>query len=455
LSGDWKGSSSDDRVPPNDINAEAAVLSAVLIDPTVLDIALVVLEPGQFYSDANRKIFEAFLDLSANGRPIDILTVRSWLADRDLLERAGGSTYLAQILDSVPAVSNIEEYARIVRSKWRARQMISTCQRVSAEGYGAFDVQDYLDRAESDVCSISEERETRQPEPIGDVIRDRFKSLQARLEAGTENMIRTGLDDLDQVVVGFSGPDLVCIAARPGMGKTAFAINNVVVDTAERGIGVGVFSLEMSREQLTDRAICSAALVDSRKIPRGTLSREEWGKITEQASRISKLPIIVDDEGAIQLSVLRSKARRMASDLRKRGNPLGVIVVDYLQLMGTSSGKESRDEKVGANSRGLKALAKELGVVVIMLAQLNRDVERRGKSAKPQLSDLRESGSIEADCDVIMFIHGPKEQDGTSDILVGKHRQFGTGVCTVAWRPQFTRFDNLEPGQKQDEEEGW
>lgn len=259
-------------------------------------------------------------------------------------------------------------------------------------------------------------------------------------------MIRTGIRTVDEAVIGFQAPDLVCVAARPGRGKTAFAINNIVMDSAQRGIGVGVFSLEMSREQLIDRAICSAALVDSRKIPTNKLENSEWARMTREAARISKLPIIIDDQPAIHLSVLRSKVRRMSTELRREGAPLGMVVVDYLQLMGTTPGKETRDQKVGENSRGLKALAKELEIVVVMLAQLNRDVEKRGKSARPQLSDLRECGSIEADCDVVIFLHSPQEPDGKAEIIAEKHRQFGQSKVDVAWRPVFTRFDELDPG---------
>jgi len=446
--------SSGERIPPNDLNAEAQVLSALLCAhasvaeaqgyDTGLDTARCLLRSEHWYSDANRCVFEAVMALESESKAVDSASVAAWLNDRDILNRAGGESYLRQLVEDTPATVHVDDCARRIRDKWRVRQLISSCQRIAAEGYGIVeDASAFVDGAERAICEISVEREARQPEPIGDVIRERFRSLQERTQRGTAEMVRTGIADLDRVIVGLQAPDLVTVAARPGLGKTAFALNNLAMRTAERGIGVGVFSLEMGREQLVDRAICSGALVDSRKIPAGTLSADEWTRLTAEAARVSKLPIIIDDEGAITLQAIRAKTRRMASELRRKGTPLGLVVVDYLQLMGTPRGRETRDEKVGGNSRGLKALAKDLGLVVVQLAQLNRDVEKRGKNARPQLSYLRESGAIEQDSDVVLFLHHGKE---SAEVIVAKHRHFGTGVARVAWRPVYTRFDGFEPG---------
>jgi replicative DNA helicase len=406
------------RVPPHDLDAEAAVLSAVLLSREALDRVLEILKPEHFYSDANGRIYEASQELSLSGTPIDIVSVASYLRDRERLAQIGGPTYLAQLTDATPAVAHVAAHAQSVYEKWRLRQLIATCQRVSAEGYGDVGVvQEFIDSAEQAVYELARTAAKTTAQPLNVVLRAAFQQITAAAERGDRiTGISTGFEKLDAKTAGLHAGDLTIVAARPGMGKTSFVLNlgvNVAsprtvtvpgpgekgsgVERQEPGFGVVVFSLEMPREQLAVRLVCAEGRVDVGKVRQGYLQPEDWRRLTEAASYLSSLPVWIDDTPAIGLLELRAKVRRIQAEYNREATAtaaerrIGLVVVDYLQLMKGRDGVNSREQEISEISRGLKQLAKELTVPVIALSQLNRAVETRTtKDKRPQLSDLRE-----------------------------------------------------------------
>jgi replicative DNA helicase len=473
---------SEGRVPPNDLDAEAAILSAVFLSRENLDKMMSILSADHFYSDANRRIFEAQLELHMVGRPIDVVTVKSWLADRDLLSRVGGVQYLAHIIDAVPAIANVDDYARTVREKWRLRQLIGACQRVSAEGYSAVEnAQAFIDQAEQEIYAIARTPESTSVQTLKEVIQKTFVQLTESYQRGSRiTGVPTGFTKLDGLLGGLHDGDLLIVAARPGMGKTSLVLNmatNVALpklveiegdeDTAgsvrqESGHGVAVFSLEMPREQLAARMLCSEARVDASKLRTGDLNKEDWTRLTKAAAELAKLPIWIDDCSNLSVLDLRGKVRRIqALASNKEAPPLGLVVVDYLQLMQGNQRVNSREQQISEISRNLKMLAKDLHVPVIALSQLNRAVETRGsKDKRPQLSDLRESGAIEQDADTIIFIYRDDYYDkdnpdvaGLAELVVAKQRNGPTGTVKVRFTKSCTRFDNLA-GEEYDDGPG-
>lgn len=465
------------RVPPNDLDAEAAVLSAVLLDTSAFDQVQEFLQPEHFYADANRRIYEAVVELENAGRPVDIVSVASFLRDRNRLEQIGGTPYLAQLADATPAVAHIAAHAQVVREKWRLRQLIATCQRFAAEGYTAQpDVQKFIDLAEQAIFDIARTPEGTTVEPVRDAVVRAFKILEeAERRGGGVTGIPTGFTRLDRQCSGMHPGDLYIIAARPGMGKTSFVLNvalNVASARAQRpptngddvfeapaevpGYGVLFCSLEMPKEQLAARLLASEAQVDMSNIRSGRMSREDWSKMTEAASRLARLPLWLDDTPALTLLDLRAKIRRLQAELTRgetaqRAQGLGLVCIDYLQLMQGRRDAGSREQEISELSRGLKQLAKEMRLPVIALSQLNRAVETRAtKDKRPQLSDLRESGAIEQDADTIMFIYREEyyfkesEAKGVAEIIVAKQRNGPTGTVLTKFTSEFTRFDNLE-----------
>ncbi|HPB99483.1 MAG TPA: replicative DNA helicase, partial [Polyangiaceae bacterium] len=446
----------------------------------VLDKVQPIVAADHFYSDANRKIFEAFVDLSANGRPIDILTVRSWLDDRGFLQRVGGAKYLAEILDAVPAVSNVDDYAKRIREKWRVRELISACRRVAAEGYGTIeDVQKFIDSAEQTVYDIARTPESTTVMSLRDVIQVTFTRITDSLRRGSRiTGTPTGFTRLDKLTGGLNEGDLTIVAARPGMGKTSLVLNmavNVALPKEvrsedaeggeeyrlEQGAGVAIFSLEMPREQLATRLLCSEGRVDVSKVRQGGLQRDDWSRLTKAAGELSKLPIWIDDTSDLSVLELRAKVRRIQSMQGDRGK-LGLVMIDYLQLMSGNPKASSREQQISEISRNLKKLAKDLSVPVIALSQLNRAVETRGtKDKRPQLSDLRESGAIEQDADTIVFIYrddyyNPEDPSvaGLAELIVAKQRNGPTGRIKVRFTKSCTRFDNLAEEEYGEEEPG-
>ncbi|HEY5961984.1 MAG TPA: replicative DNA helicase [Polyangiaceae bacterium] len=467
------------RVPPNDLDSEAAVLSAVMLSRDAFDLVNELLSPDHFYSEANRRVFEAILDLQRTMRAIDVISVAAWLKDRERLQQIGGTPYLAQLTDATPAVANVETHARIVREKYRLRQLIGTCQRFAAEGYGdCGEVQAFIDRAEQSIFDIARVAESSNIVPLRDAVVEAFKILnEATQRGGGITGIATGFTQLDRMTAGMHAGDLYIVAGRPGMGKTSFVLNlalNVARpravgpldpndpygDNAEErpGYGVAFFSLEMPKEQLAARLLASEARVNMSDIRKGALHPKDWSKLTESAARLGSMPVWLDDTPAIGLLDLRAKIRRLQAEISRSksdGRPhvekMGLVAIDYLQLMHGRQNANSREQEISELSRGLKQLAKELSVPVIALSQLNRAVETRNtKDKRPQLSDLRESGAIEQDADAIIFIYRDdyynedSEDKGIAEIIIAKQRNGPTGTVKTRFTAAYTRFDNLE-----------
>ncbi|MBI4704046.1 MAG: replicative DNA helicase [Deltaproteobacteria bacterium] len=474
------------RVPPHDLDAEAAVLAAVLLDREALDRVLETLQPEHFYSDANRIIYQGCQVLAQEGTPIDAVSVNSWLRDRQLIAQVGGPTYLAQLVDATPAVAHVAAHARSVREKWRLRRLIATCQRFAAEGYGDVGpVQEFIDGAEQAVYDLARTPETSTVLPLKDVLTSAFKQISEASERGDQiTGLPTGFIDLDRKTAGLHKGDLLIVAARPGMGKTSFVLNMAVNVASPRalvapdaqgpaygepealrpGHGVLICSLEMPKEQVATRLVCAEARVDLGKLRSGFVSQEDWAALTNSASTLSTLPIWIDDSPMLGLLELRAKVRRLQADLGRgavgEAPGLGVVMVDYLQLMQGRHDAPSREQEISEISRGLKRMAKELAVPVVALSQLNRGVETRGgKDKRPLLADLRESGAIEQDADTIVFIYRDEyynrdsPEKGIAELIISKQRNGPTGRIRTRFTASCTRFDNLAPGQYQEFEE--
>ncbi len=469
------------RVPPNDLDAEAAVLSAVMLDPTALD-KVTDLKPEFFYSEAHRRIFEACLELRTSGSPVDVLQVGTWLRDRQRLAQVGGTGYLTEILDAAPVVANVGAYARTIHEKYRVRQLILACQRVTAQGYVDYgETQAFIDGAEQAIYNIARTSSRQSTERLLDVVKKAFRRLTDAVERGDRiTGTSTGFDRYDRLTAGLHEGDLTIVAARPGMGKTSFVLNvatNVAAPKGreldgdpnqrweEPGVGAVVFSLEMPREQLANRMVCSEARVDVSKMRTGHLNATDWSKLTQAASFLGSLPIWIDDSPGLTLIELRAKVRRLQSEFDTRDDQgrkikkIGCVIVDYLQLMKGRDGVSSREQEISEISRGLKGLAKELEVPVIALSQLNRAVETRSeKSKRPLISDLRESGAIEQDADNIIFIYrddyynkDESAEPNVAELIIAKQRNGPTGTVKVRFDKQYTRFDNLAEGEYDDE----
>ena len=471
------------RVPPHDLDAEGAVLSSVMVDPLAFDKVSELLRPEHFYSEAHRRIFEACVELSSAGQPVDVVQVATWLRDRERLSQVGGMAYLTEVLNAAPAVANVGAYARTIHEKWRVRQLILTCHRVTAQGYAGYgEAQEFIDSAEQAVYDIARTRETSSVQTLREAMQETFRRITKATERGARiTGIATGFDRYDRITSGLHDGELTIVAARPGMGKTSFVLNlaaNVASpqqlegaqDPNERweepGHGVVFFSLEMPSEQIANRLLCSEARVDVSRVRTGMLTPSDWSKLTQAAAHLANLNIWVDDSAALSVLDVRSKVRRLQAEFDRvdaasgdRKQRIGVIVIDYLQLMRGREYTNSREQEISEISRGLKQLAKELALPVIALSQLNRAVETRGeKSKRPQLSDLRESGAIEQDADNICFIYRDdyynKEtaDQNVAELIVAKQRNGPTDTVRVRFDKQYTRFDNLAEGDYDDAE---
>ncbi len=471
------------RVPPHDLEAEAGVLSAVMLDPSAMD-KITDLKPEFFYSEAHRRIFEACFELRQAGQPVDVLQVQSWLKDRGRLAQVGGAGYLTEILDAAPVLANVGAYGRIIHEKYRIRALILACQRVSAQGYVDYgEPQSFIDGAEQAIYNIARTNAKQSVEKLLDVMKKSFKRLNDAVARGDRiTGVPTGFARYDTLTSGLHEGDLSIIAARPGMGKTSFVLN-VAANVAspknrelegdpnqrweDAGVGVVVFSLEMPREQLANRMVCSEARVDVSKMRTGYLSPQDWSKLTQAASFLGSLPIWIDDSPGLSIIELRAKVRRLQAefDLRdeqgRKTRKIGAVIIDYLQLMKGRDGVQSREQEISEISRGLKGLAKELEVPVIALSQLNRAVETRSeKSKRPLISDLRESGAIEQDADNIVFIYRDdyynredSAEPNIAELIIAKQRNGPTGTAKVRFDKQWTRFDNLAEGEYEDSPE--
>jgi replicative DNA helicase len=435
------------KVPPQNLEAEQSVLGGILLDNLALNTVLELLETDDFYSEAHRKIFSAIIELSNRNEPCDLITLSNILKIQKRIEKVGGTTYLASLVDNVSSAVNIAYYAKIIKEKSILRRLIGTATEILNKSYDAgMDIDSVLDEAEHAIFEISENKIRPTFHPIREIIKDSFKTIE-RLYAKKELVtgVATGFDKIDDITSGLQNSDLIIIAGRPSMGKTAFALNIAQFAALETGVPVAIFSLEMAKEQLATRMLASEARVDSQRLRKGFLGETDWPKLTTAAGRLSEAPIYIDDTPAITVIEMKAKSRRLKAEAG-----LGLVILDYLQLMRGGAFKDSREQEISEISRSLKALAKELSVPVIALSQLNRKVEDR-TSRRPQMADLRESGAIEQDADLIAFIYRDEVYNrsddnpdkGIAEIIIGKQRNGPTGTVKLAFQEKYTRFENL------------
>jgi replicative DNA helicase len=440
------------RLPPQSLEAEVSVLGGVLLENEALNRALEVVNEGDFYREAHRQIFSALLHLYERNEPADLITLSEVLKKRGALEEVGGIEYLKILGNSVPTAANIAYYAKIIKEKSILRKLINRATEIINLGFGdAGDVDESLDRAERLIFEISEDRVRPSFFPIKDIIKASFKTIENLYEKKQLiTGVPTGFTKLDDLTSGLQPSDLIIVAGRPSMGKTALALNITQHAAIEDGIPSAIFSLEMSKEQLALRLLCSEAKVDAHRLRGGFLSETDWPKLTRAAGSLSEAPIFIDDTPGLTVLEMRAKSRRLKAE-----HNLGLVVVDYLQLMRGRANSETREQEISDISRSLKALAKELRLPVIALSQLNRKVEDRG-DRRPQLADLRESGAIEQDADVIIFLYRDevynRSEDnphkGKAEIIVGKQRNGPTDKFELAFLDKYTCFENLSPIQE-------
>lgn len=433
------------KVPPQSLDAEESVLGSILLDAHALDRVIETMSDTDFYRESHRKIFRAMISLSEKNEPIDLVTLTDTLKARGDLQDVGGAIYLAELSEKVPSAANVAHYARIIREKAVLRSLINVSNEIASRCYsGEEDIEQFLDEAERLIFDVSEKRIRPAFFKLGDMIMDTIKTVEKLYER--KEMVTgvpTGFLDLDRMTAGFQPADLVIVAARPSMGKTAFVMNIAQYVALHANTAVGVFSLEMSKEQLVMRMLCSEARVDNAKVRAGYLGERDFPRLAMAAGRLGDAPIFIDDTPAQNVLELRAKARRL-----KREANLGLVIIDYLQLMRGLTSQENRTQELSEISRGLKSLAKELNVPVVALSQLNRQVEQRA-DRRPMMSDIRESGAIEQDADVIAFIYRDEvyktdsQDEGIAEIIIGKQRNGPTGTVRLAFRKEYTRFDNL------------
>lgn len=434
------------RVPPQSIEAEQSVIGSMLLDKEVIPVVTEILKSEDFYRADHKEIFEAVMDLFDAGEPIDLITVAEQLKLRGTLDNIGGLEYLTNIASAVPTTANAKHYAKIVEEKSTLRKLIKASSEIVNMGYEASEELSYIvDKAEKSIFDVLQKRGTQGFAPIKDVLVDAFNKLEELYNnKGHITGIPTRFVDLDFKTSGLHNSDLILIAARPAMGKTAFALNIAQNAAVYSGVPVAIFSLEMSKEQLVSRILCSEAMVDSQKVKTGKLEDEDWKKIARALGPLSEAPIYIDDTPGISISEIRAKCRRL-----KLEKNLGLVVIDYLQLMQGRGKNESRQQEISDISRSLKILAKEINVPVITLSQLSRAAEQRADH-RPILSDLRESGAIEQDADIVMFLYrddyyNPEtEKKNIAEVILAKHRSGSTGTVELTWLGAYTKFANIE-----------
>ncbi|MHB1653229.1 MAG: replicative DNA helicase [Desulfitobacteriaceae bacterium] len=434
------------KVPPHNLEAEQSVLGALMLDPGTASSVFEILQPDDFYRDNHRSIFSAIRDLFEKGDPIDLVAVAEGLSRQNRLSQVGGISTISEIARSVPSSASADYYARLVAEKSLLRQLIKTAGQISERGYEpGEEVQTLLAEAEKMILELSQRRIKDGFSSIRTILLQTFEKIEY-LYANKGNLtgVPTFFTQLDRLTSGWQPSDLVIIAARPSMGKTALVLNMAQNAAVRAKIPVAIFSLEMSKEQLVQRMLCSEAMVDQQRVRTGELLDTDWPKLTRAVGPLSEAAIYIDDSVGISLTELRSKARRL-----KLENELGMIIIDYLQLMTLGRKAESRQQEVSQISRGLKAIARELRVPVVALSQLNRGVEQR-QDKHPIMSDLLESGAIEADADVISFIyrdeyyHPETDKKGIAEIVIAKHRNGPVGTVELGYLKEFTKFVNLD-----------
>ena len=435
-----------EKIPPHNRDAEISVLGSILIDSEVfLDVSEII-GADDFYDEAHKEIFRAIKDLHMDLKPIDMITVTETLSKRHSLEAAGGRAYIASLADSVPTSANAKEYAKIISEKSVLRKLISSSADIAKSCYDEGTATDtILDNAEKKILGIAQEKQSSTFSEVGDVLQRNLEQiLEAQKNGGQIPGLSTGFNDLDRKTNGLSRSDFIIIAARPSMGKTAFALNIAENAALKSGAHVVIFSLEMSKEQLGMRMLATEARVDSGKLRTGNVTVDELEDIQNAISTMSKASIEIDDTPGVGVMEIRNKCRRIAA--RK---PIDLIIIDYLQLISEGRSSESRQQEVSNISRYLKQLAREMNCPVVCLSQLSRAVEQRPGKHIPILSDLRESGAIEQDADIVMFLYRDdaykaqdEAKDNECDIIVAKNRNGETGGIKLTWMPSFTKFAN-------------
>jgi replicative DNA helicase len=436
-----------DRTPPQNIDAEQAILGAIFLEPESLTTASEILIPEDFYRASHQRIFDVMLGLSEKGEPVDLVTVTADLQDRRVLEEVGGVSYLSDLANSVPTAANIEYYCQIVEEKSLLRRLIRVATEIAASGYSSEEeVEAVLNAAEKQILEVAQRKNTGAFISIKDVLVETYDNIELMQNFKSDiTGIPTGFVELDRITAGFQRNDLIIVAARPSVGKTAFALNiaqNVATKTDEN---VAIFSLEMGASQLVMRMLCAEGNIDAQRLRTGKLEPEDWQKLTMAMGSLSNAGIYIDDTPGIRISDIRSKCRRL-----KQERGLGMILIDYLQLIrGNGKNGENRQQEVSEISRSLKGLARELEVPVIALSQLSRGVESR-QDKRPMMSDIRESGSIEQDADIVGFLYRDDYYDKESEnkniieIIIAKQRNGPVGTVELAFVKEYNKFVNLE-----------
>jgi len=436
-----------EKIPPQNLDAEQSVLGAMLIDHEAVAKAIETLRPQDFYRDANAHIYEAIVNLFDRSEAVDLITLSEELRQSGLLDQVGGVSYVAGLANSVPTSANVEYYARIVQEKSLLRSLISASTRIAQMGYaGDEEIESLLDKAEQMIFEVSQRKTNSGFVPLKTILMQTFERIEFLYQSkGGITGVPSGYTNLDKLTSGFQNSDLIIVAARPSMGKTSLCLNIAQHASVRKKLPVALFSLEMSREQLVTRMLCGEAMVDQQKVRTGKLTDEDWQKLTQAAGPLSQAPLFIDDSPGVSVVEMRAKCRRLKSE-----HGLSLVVLDYLQLMQGSRRSENRQQEISDISRSLKALARELQVPVIALSQLSRAVEQR-QEKKPMMSDLRESGSLEQDADLVMFIYRDEyykqdesEKRGIAEIIVAKQRNGPTGSVELGFLKEYTKFVNLE-----------
>lgn len=433
------------KLPPQNLEAERQVIGSMLIDPESIEKCMEHLEDSDFYTKSNQIIFNAIIELYRQGTSADLLTLSDYLKAQNLLDNVGGTSNLASLVDTIASSAHVEAYAKLIREKAILRKLIQVGNRIVEESYkGATNINELLDSVEKEVFQVAERSMSRSAYQIREMVKDAFERIQKKFEQKSAiTGIPTGYDGVDRITSGLQKSDLIILAARPSVGKTALCLNMAANIAMRERVPTVVFSLEMSKEQLVQRLLCMESRVDGSRLRGGFLMDDDWPRLTQAASLLSDAPIFIDDTPGMTTFELRAKCRRLAKNYG-----LGFIIIDYLQLMRVKGKIESREREIAEISRSLKALAKELDVPVLALSQLNRSLEAR-QDKRPVLSDLRESGAIEQDADIITFLyrdevyHPDTEEPGIAELIIAKHRNGATGLVKLAFLHEYTRFENL------------
>lgn len=443
----WSLAEVTERELPHSKEAELSVVGSVLSDPQSVAASAEIVKPEDFYYAANREIYRVAIDLFNENIPVDIVTVSDRLKQKDMLDGVGGIGYLSQAVVGVPTTGNVEYYAKIIREKSVLRRLITAATVISETAYNeSDDIERILDRAEQEIFDVSSEKESNDIVPIQDIFMTAYQDMvENSINKGTITGVPTGFYELNNRTGGLHGGELIIIAGRPGMGKSSFAVNIAENAAIQDHVPVAIFNLEMSKTMIVNRILCSQAMVDSHKVRLGDFDSEDWQQIGSIVDKVAMAPIYIDDTASITVSEIRAKCRRL-----KQTKNLGLIIIDYLQLMqGSGRKSDNRQNEISEISRSLKVLAKELDIPVIALSQLSRTSETRSDK-RPMLSDLRESGAIEQDADMVMFLYRDEyynkdtEDKNMAECIIAKHRSGSTGMFKLGWQGKYTKFINID-----------